>query len=118
FDLLAMPGVSLNQLSAIWPEVAGLPTSIAEQLSIDARYAAYVARQEQDVVQLRRDEAVQIPRDLDFAAIPGLSNEVCQKLNAHRPSTLAQAARIEGLTPAALTLIAITVKKKNFKIAG
>ncbi|MEO1281868.1 MAG: tRNA uridine-5-carboxymethylaminomethyl(34) synthesis enzyme MnmG, partial [Pseudomonadota bacterium] len=92
--------------------------TITAQLSIDARYAAYVARQEQDVVQLRRDEAVKIPIDLDYSAIPGLSNEVCQKLTEHRPSTLAQAARIEGLTPAALTLIAITVKKNTYRAAG
>ncbi|MEO1543825.1 MAG: tRNA uridine-5-carboxymethylaminomethyl(34) synthesis enzyme MnmG, partial [Pseudomonadota bacterium] len=118
FDLLAMPGVSLDQLSAIWPELSKLPKTITAQLSIDARYAAYVARQEQDVVQLRRDEAVKIPIDLDYSAIRGLSNEVCQKLTEHRPSTLAQAARIEGLTPAALTLIAITVKKNTYRAAG
>ncbi|MEO1207488.1 MAG: tRNA uridine-5-carboxymethylaminomethyl(34) synthesis enzyme MnmG [Pseudomonadota bacterium] len=117
-DLLAMPGVSLSQLIGIWPELESVPKPIADQLAIDARYAAYVARQEQDVVQLRRDEAVRIPADFDYSAIPGLSTEVSQKLTQHRPATLAQAARIEGLTPAALTLIAIRVKKSDIKVSA
>ncbi len=75
---------------------------IAAQLEVDARYASYLKRQAEDVEALRRDEAVAIPLDFDFSTLPGLSNEVRQKLEPHRPATLAQAARIDGVTPAAL----------------
>ena len=107
FDLLALPDVSLARLKAIWPEIGRLDTRIAAQLEVDARYAAYLRRQDQDVAQLRRDEAVRIPADFDYAALPSLSAEVRQKLARHRPATIAQAGRIEGMTPAALlTLLA------------
>lgn len=105
FELLAYPDVTLGRLSAIWPEIASLDAKIASQLEVDARYASYVKRQEEDVLALRRDEAVAIPQDFDFSSLPGLSNEVRHKLNLHRPATLAQAARIDGMTPAALLIL-------------
>jgi tRNA uridine 5-carboxymethylaminomethyl modification enzyme len=111
FELLAYPGVDLTRLSAIWPEIARLPPVIAAQLEIDARYAAYVLRQEADVIALRRDEAVYIPADFEFSRLPGLSTEVRQKLERYRPATLAQAARIDGMTPAALLLLLAHLKK-------
>lgn len=111
FDLLAYPEITVDRLGSIWPELGELEPAIAHQVSVDARYAAYVERQEADVEALRRDEATPIPSDLDFSGISGLSNEMRQKLAAHLPATLAQAARIDGMTPAALLLLRAIVKK-------
>src|SRR5204862_135795 len=82
--------------------IAGLN---AAQLAIDARYEGYLSRQRQDIDAYRRDEALELPGDLDYAAVGSLSNEIRQKLQAHRPSTLGQAARISGVTPAALVAL-------------
>ncbi|MCL4766143.1 MAG: tRNA uridine-5-carboxymethylaminomethyl(34) synthesis enzyme MnmG [Hyphomicrobiaceae bacterium] len=111
FDLLAHPAVTIERLAGIWPELAALEPGIASQLAVDARYASYVKRQEEDVLALRRDEGVAIPLDFDFAALPGLSSEVRQKLRQHRPATLAQAARIDGMTPAALLILLARLKR-------
>jgi len=113
FDLLALPGVDIPRLAAIWPQVGEIPAPIAEQVAVNARYASYVERQEQDVAALRRDEALAIPPGFDFAALPGLSSEVRQKLERHRPGTLAQAARIDGVTPAALLLVLAQLKSAS-----
>jgi tRNA uridine 5-carboxymethylaminomethyl modification enzyme len=110
FELLALPGVDLARLSAVWPEIGALTPAIAEQVAVDARYAAYVERQELDVAALRRDEALAIPAGFDFGGLPGLSTEVRQKLDKHRPGTIAQAARIDGITPAALLLLLAQLK--------
>ncbi len=111
FDLLAYPEITLDHLGTIWPHIAKIPRAIADQVAVDARYASYVERQEADVEALRRDEATPIPSDLAFATISGLSNELRQKLEAVRPATLSQAARIDGMTPAALLLLRAIVKK-------
>ncbi len=111
FELLAFPDISLSQLSEIWPEIGQISPKITAQVAVDAHYAAYVRRQDEDVAALRRDEAVAIPADLDFASVPGLSTEVRQKLARHRPDTVAQAGRIDGMTPAALTLVLVAAKK-------
>ncbi len=113
FDLLSLPDVGFERLRPIWPELAGLDERIAEQLAVDARYAAYVHRQEDDVAALKRDAGVRIPAEFDFAAIAGLSNEVRQKLDRHRPETLAQAQRIDGMTPSALMLLAAHLRKRE-----
>lgn len=110
-ELLALPDVTYAHLVGIWPELAELDPPLAAQLEVDARYAAYVARQVEDVAALKRDEALAIPAGFDYARIPGLSNEARQKLAAHQPSTLAQAGRIDGMTPAALLLIQAHIKK-------
>jgi tRNA uridine 5-carboxymethylaminomethyl modification enzyme len=111
FELLAYPGIDMTRLSAIWREIEKLDAGIAAQLEVDARYAAYVRRQEADVMALRRDELVSIPADLEFSRLPGLSTELRQKLERYRPVTLAQAARIDGMTPAALLLLLAYLKK-------
>jgi tRNA uridine 5-carboxymethylaminomethyl modification enzyme len=111
FELLAFPDITLDRLAAIWPELQKIPAATASQIEIDARYAAYVRRQDEDVAALKRDEAVAIPAGFDFASIASLSNEVRQKLLAHQPRTLAQAARIDGMTPAGLTILLVAVKK-------
>jgi len=111
FDLMAFPDITFDRLAAIWPELAAIEPATAAQIETDARYAAYVRRQEEDVAALKRDEAIAIPAGFDFAAIQSLSNEVRQKLTQHQPRTLAQAARIDGMTPAGLTLLLAAVKK-------
>ncbi|HML27811.1 MAG TPA: tRNA uridine-5-carboxymethylaminomethyl(34) synthesis enzyme MnmG [Hyphomicrobium sp.] len=116
FDLLAFPEISLERLKAVWPEIGKIEPKTAAQLEVDARYAAYLRRQDEDVAQLKRDEAVRIPDDFDFASLPSLSAEIRQKLARHRPATIAQAGRIEGMTPAALlTLLARLKAAKSEK---
>ncbi|MDO9382271.1 MAG: tRNA uridine-5-carboxymethylaminomethyl(34) synthesis enzyme MnmG [Hyphomicrobiaceae bacterium] len=111
FDLLSLPDVTLARLSQIWPQIAQIAPKIAAQLEIDARYASYLVRQDEDVAALRRDEALAIPTAFDFSGIAGLSNEVRTKLSAARPATLAHAGRIEGVTPSALMLLAANLKR-------
>jgi tRNA uridine 5-carboxymethylaminomethyl modification enzyme len=109
-ELLAQPEVDFAALARIWPELSALEPEIVEQLEIDARYAGYLGRQEADILAFRRDEARALPGWLDYAAVEGLSNEVRHKLESVRPATLGQAARIEGVTAAALTLVLAHVK--------
>jgi tRNA uridine 5-carboxymethylaminomethyl modification enzyme len=111
FDLLAFPEITVASLSSVWPELGAIPAAAAERLKVDARYAVYMDRQEAGIVAFKKDEAVAIPATLDFAAIAGLSNEIRQKLDRHRPSTLAQASRIDGMTPAALMLVLAHIRK-------
>jgi tRNA uridine 5-carboxymethylaminomethyl modification enzyme len=111
FDLLAYPHVGLGDLLPIWPQLGALEPAIAEQLETDAKYAVYLDRQAADVAAYRRDEALQLPEDLDYEAVQGLSSEIRVKLTAHRPTTIGQAARLEGVTPAALTLLAARIRR-------
>ncbi|GAW36339.1 tRNA uridine 5-carboxymethylaminomethyl modification enzyme MnmG [Roseovarius sp. A-2] len=105
FEVLAFPDVTFESLCALDSRLASIGEDIRQQLSNDALYANYIKRQASDVAMLRRDEAQAIPHDFDFEVLQGLSNELKSKLNAVRPQDLAQAARIDGMTPAALTLI-------------
>jgi tRNA uridine 5-carboxymethylaminomethyl modification enzyme len=105
FELLARPGIGFGRLRAVWPELGRVEPGIAAQLEVDARYASYVDRQEADIVAFRKEESVRIPANFDYAGLASLSCEVRQKLEALRPATLAQAARMEGMTPAALMLL-------------
>ena len=105
FELLGHPDVTLERLTAVWPELEQISADVRVQLEVDARYAVYVRRQADDIAQLKRREATVIPVHLDFGSIPGLSTEVRQKLERHRPGTLAQAAKIDGMTPAALLIL-------------
>ncbi len=111
FELLAYPEVTMRRLTAIWPQLGAIPEAAAAHLETDARYAVYLDRQSADVATYRRDEALALPADIDYAAIQGLSMEVRQKLAAQRPRTIGQAARIDGVTPAALTLLAARVRR-------
>jgi tRNA uridine 5-carboxymethylaminomethyl modification enzyme len=110
-DLLSYPEVDVARLTAIWPEIARIDQDIAEQLAVDARYAVYIKRQELDIATFRKDEAIAIPAGFAFAALPGLSTELRQKLDRHRPASLGQAARLDGMTPAALMLLLAHLKK-------
>ncbi|MGH6942370.1 tRNA uridine-5-carboxymethylaminomethyl(34) synthesis enzyme MnmG [Hypericibacter sp.] len=104
-EMLGYPGVTLGTLAKVWPELAAMPAEIAEQLEIESRYAGYLERQEADIRAFRREESLQLPADLDFAAVGSLSTEIRDKLNRVRPATLGQAGRISGVTPAALTAL-------------
>jgi tRNA uridine 5-carboxymethylaminomethyl modification enzyme len=104
-DLLALPGVDWAALGRAWPEMAVLPPAIATQIEIDALYRGYLVRQDADIRTFRQDEGLRLPADLDYAALQALSSEVRQKLAQIRPATIGQAARISGVTPAALTLL-------------
>ncbi len=111
WEYLAYKDITLNHLREVWPELAAIPDAIGAQIEIEALYAAYLDRQSEDVAALRRDESLTLPGDLDYDAIGGLSNEVRSKLKAVRPITLGQAARIEGVTPGALTALLGYVKR-------
>jgi tRNA uridine 5-carboxymethylaminomethyl modification enzyme len=110
-QLLAYPEITWAQLAAIWPELSETAPRIADRLKTDATYAVYLDRQNADIAAFRRDEAVRLPASLDYAGISGLSNEMRVKLETVRPGTLGQAARIEGVTPAALTLLAAHARR-------
>ena len=112
----ALELLSLTQfpkLCQIWPQLSALEPGIVEQLEIDAQYAGYLDRQDADIIAFRRDESRVLPADMDYGAVIGLSNEVKQKLGRIRPGTLGQAARIEGVTAAAITLILAHVKAQR-----
>jgi tRNA uridine 5-carboxymethylaminomethyl modification enzyme len=111
-ELLAHPGINMARLAAIWPELAAIPADIAEQIEIDARYAGYLERQARDIAAFRRDEALLLPPDLDYAAIGSLSAEIYGKLAAAKPTTLGAASRISGVTPAALVALLQYVKRR------
>lgn len=112
-QLLGLSDVTFDRLAAIWPELAGLPAYAVEQLEIDALYSGYLDRQHADIEAFRRDERRAIPTAIDYRAIPGLSTEARQKLEAVRPGTLGQAARIDGMTPAALTVLLAHLKRRD-----
>ena len=105
FDVLAYPDVDLAKIRGIWPELVALDDRTGHQLAIEATYRNYLDRQDADIRAFRRDEALALPEDLNFDQIPGLSNEVRLKLAEARPATLGAAARIPGVTPAAVTAL-------------
>ncbi len=118
-DLLAYPDIDLDKIADIWPETLSFDKDILEQVAIDAQYKGYLERQKADIREFRKDEALILPLDLDYSKIGGLSSEVLQKLKETRPDTLGQAARISGVTPAALTALLSYVKRgEHRKVAG
>jgi tRNA uridine 5-carboxymethylaminomethyl modification enzyme len=113
FDLLAYPDVTISRLSEIWPDLSMLSSAVAEQVEIDAKYAVYLDRQATDIHSLRRDDGLTIPPAFDYGALSGLSNEMRQKLEQVRPGTIGQAGRIEGVTPAAVTLLLGAIRREQ-----
>jgi tRNA uridine 5-carboxymethylaminomethyl modification enzyme len=113
FAMLAYPDVSLDDLGQVWPEVFTWNTDVREQIEIEAAYAGYLDRQRADAESLRKDEDLRLPADLDYAVVGSLSNEVREKLKRVRPLTLGQAARIEGVTPGALTALLAHVRRSR-----
>lgn len=112
FQLLAFPGITLERLAEIWPELKSISPWAADLVSTDAQYAVYLRRQDSDIEAMRRDESLALPLDVDYKAIAGLSAEAQQKLLAARPASIGQASRIDGITPAALTRLLSHVKRR------
>jgi tRNA uridine 5-carboxymethylaminomethyl modification enzyme len=111
YELLAYPDIDLATLAGVWPEIGTLDAEIAKQLAVDARYTVYLKRQEIDIAAFRKEESVVIPHDFAFDGVAGLSTELRQKLERDRPESLGQAARLDGMTPAALLLLLAHLKK-------
>jgi tRNA uridine 5-carboxymethylaminomethyl modification enzyme len=111
FELLSFPTIGIDTIKRIWPRLGDFPTKILEQLEIDAKYDVYLSRQAADIAAFRRDESMTLPEDLDYAGVKGLSNEARQKLSSIKPQTIGQAGRIDGMTPAALTLLVAHVRR-------
>ena len=111
--LLAYPEITMDRLSALWPELGELRQDVVEQMEIEARYVTYLERQNADIEAFRRDEALEIPPDLDLDMVGGLSNEVREKLKVARPASFGAAARISGVTPAALTALLRYVRRRE-----
>jgi tRNA uridine 5-carboxymethylaminomethyl modification enzyme len=111
-ELLSLHDVDFDQLSVIWPEIRPFGADIREQLEVDSQYAGYLHRQDADILAFRKDESLTLPDHLDYRSINGLSTECATKLGRIRPATLGQAARIDGITPAALTLVLAHVRKR------
>jgi tRNA uridine 5-carboxymethylaminomethyl modification enzyme len=114
-ELIAMPEVGLAKVEEIWPALKDLPAYAKEALEADALYAGYMDRQHSEIAALRKDELATIPDDMDYFAIPSLSMELRQKLNRARPETLAQASRVDGMTPAGLACLLGHIKKPKIR---
>jgi tRNA uridine 5-carboxymethylaminomethyl modification enzyme len=110
-DLLGYPNLGIADVTRVWPQLGEIAPKIAQQIEIDAKYSVYLDRQAADVAAFRRDEALELPESMDFGQMTALSMEVRQKLEAIRPRTVGQAGRIDGMTPAALTLIAAHIRR-------
>ena len=115
FDLLSFQGVDFTDIIAMRPEFESVDIKIQKQIECEALYANYVKRQQKDVEAMKRDEAHEIPTGFDYSFVKGLSNELKTKLEVVNPATLGQAARIDGMTPAALTLVLAKIKQQNRK---
>ena len=115
FELLAYPQIGFANLKKVWPCFGEIEAKVAEQVEIDAKYAVYLRRQATDVESYRRDEGLALPDEIAYDAIPGLSNEVRAKLHDHRPRTIGHAGRIDGMTPAALTLLVAHLRRQERK---
>lgn len=111
FELLAYPEVGWTEVTSIWPELSAIDQGIATHLEIDAKYDVYLKRQISDVDAFRRDEALALG-DIDYSLVPGLSNEARGKLRAARPLTVGQAGRLDGMTPAALGILAAYLRRE------
>jgi tRNA uridine 5-carboxymethylaminomethyl modification enzyme len=118
FELLSYPSVTVADVARLWPEVAELAAPVIEQLLVDAQYAVYIDRQRADIEAVRRDEGRAIPDWVDYAMIPGLSIEMRQKFQSVKPQTIAQAQAIDGVTPAAITLLLAIIRRGSLSKAS
>ena len=118
WQLLAQSTVTDEQLASIWPEMPVIDAKTFARVKIEAAYDVYLDRQRKDQERLRKDEGREIPKDIDYAAMAGLSNELRQKLQARRPASVAEAERIDGMTPAALALILLAIRRGTFANAA
>ncbi len=118
FELLSYPNLERSEIVRLWPEIGAIAEPILDQLVVDAQYAVYLDRQRADIAAVRRDEQIDIPDWLDFGAVPGLSIEIRQKLTQFKPQTLAQAQAIEGMTPAAITMVLALIRRGGMRKVG
>lgn len=118
FELLSYPEMTPADVTRLWPEIGTIPKAIIDQLVVDAQYAVYLDRQRNDIEAVRRDEQKPIPENLDYAVIPGLSMELRQKLAQYLPQTIAQAQAMDGMTPAAVTLLLAVIRRGEFRKAS
>ncbi len=113
YQLLSYPDIGYDRLTQIWPELRSVEPAIASRVTADAVYSVYLDRQSAEIQSYQRDQSLRVPDDLDFDGISGLSSEINLKLASQRPADIAQAARIEGMTPAALTLLAAHARRRR-----
>jgi tRNA uridine 5-carboxymethylaminomethyl modification enzyme len=111
YDLLSYPDMSLRRLSSVWPQFASIDAKVSERLEVEAQYAVYLDRQSASAASLRKEEERSIPPDLDFSHVSGLSNELKSKLADRKPRSIADAQRIDGMTPAAISLILLHIRR-------
>lgn len=117
-EILSYQNVDYAKMAKAWPQLNETRTDVVEQLEIEATYSSYLERQDADIKALRRDENLRLPADLEYNGIPSLSNEVCDKLSRVRPETIGQAARISGVTPAAITVLLAYVKRQDSRLTA
>lgn len=113
FQLLSYPEVSLEQILSVWPDLEGYGDKVLAAAAVDAAYAVYLDRQQQDIAQRQKEEARAIPADFDYGVLNGLSNELKQKLERVRPPSIGHAERIEGMTPAAIALLLAHLRRTD-----
>ena len=113
YELLSYPDFSLADIAKIWPDIAALDAKIGEAMDIEASYAVYMKRQAVDIADIKRDEDRLIPTDFDYSQLSGLSNELKQKLQRAEPYSIAQAAKIDGMTPAAISLLLVHLRRAD-----
>jgi tRNA uridine 5-carboxymethylaminomethyl modification enzyme len=114
FDLLTVPDLDFSDVTRVWPELSDIDPDVRATMEIEAKYARYLDRQAADIAAYRRDEALRLPDELDYHRVPGLSNEITEKLSRLRPETLGQAGRVPGVTPAALVLLLRHIKRGSY----
>lgn len=117
YQLLSYPNIDLDQILTVWPELRDHNAKALSAAAVDATYAVYLERQSQDIAELRIEEGRLIPEGFDYASLPGLSNELKQKLDRVRPPSIGHAGRIDGMTPAAIALLLATVKRNSHHMA-
>ena len=113
YDLLSYADHDFSALTRVWPELASVSKRSSEALKVEASYAVYMNRQASDIAEIQREEARQIPDELDFMTLAGLSTELKQKLTRARPANIAQAARLDGMTPAAISLLLVAIRRQH-----
>ena len=117
-ELMAMAEIGFEGVCRLWPELRQLSDDVVEALEAEALYSGYIRRQQSDIEALRKEDQLALPLSLDYASMPSLSSEIRQKLLKVRPTTLGQASRIDGITPAALAVILGHVKRRDRQTAA
>ena len=115
-EILKRPEITIDALMPFVDNADDYPAAVRAQAEVEAKYAGYLNRQQQEIDKASQNEQTRLPEEMDFSEVRGLSNEVCQKLLQHRPSTLGQASRISGVTPAAISLLLVHLKRRQYQV--